>query len=114
NKISTRIQARVSGTFALAQCMAYPNPARTFSRIRCSFTGANAVNITGQVTIVDVSGDEVTTLPLQSQGGGLYDAIWNLQNRQREIVGNGVYFAIIEAWGPDGDIKERRKIAVLR
>ncbi len=114
NKVSTRILARVSGTFALAQCIAWPNPARTYSRIRCAFTGANALNITGQVTILDVAGDEVTTLPLQSQGGGLYDALWNLQNRQREIVGNGVYYAIIEAWGPDGDIKERRKIAVLR
>jgi len=114
NSISSKVSAQVIGNFSLAQIINYPNPARAFTSIRGAFTGLSATKLQVQVTIRDSSGDEVFWARLPHKGNGIYEATWNLLNSDGRAVANGVYYAEVEAYCESGEIKEKRKIAVLR
>ena len=114
NAVKARIDAQVSGSFGVAQVVTYPNPAVGFSVIRAAFTGANAANLSVVATIRDTSGSEVFDMNLFNKGGGLYETRWPLTDSGGSQVANGIYYVTVEASSPAGEIKERRKIAVLR
>ncbi|MFZ2956278.1 MAG: hypothetical protein WA705_05260 [Candidatus Ozemobacteraceae bacterium] len=108
------IAAAVTGSFGFAQAITYPNPARTGAKLRCSFSGGAAGGIMVEAVIRDVAGDDVWYGMLRHQGGGIYEAAWDLKNQDRKTVANGVYYVEFSADTPTGEVKERRKLAVLR
>ncbi len=115
NSVQARLSAQVASSFGLAQVMAYPNPAHAFTTIRAAFTGADATTLHVEATVRDTAGDDVWWTTLTHQGGGIYEARWPLTRKGGGgMVANGVYYVTVEASSPAGEIKERRKIAVLR
>ncbi len=114
NTTKAQIWADVSGSFSQAQIVTYPNPARTFATIRAAFAGPDSGKLQVQATVRDTAGDEVFWTALRHQGGGLYEASWNLTNQDGKAVSNGVYYVEVEAGSALGDAKERRKMVVLR
>lgn len=114
NTASGNVRALVVGTTALNEISTYPNPARNSSTIRAAFTGPANNQATVYARIYDVRGHKVAEMPLAYNGGGIYEARWNLSNQDGDAVANGVYFAEVKATLAGQSSKQRRKIAVLR
>jgi flagellar hook assembly protein FlgD len=114
NESRANIRALVVGATALNEISVYPNPARSFSTIRATFTGPANGLAAAMVKIFDTAGHKVTQLPLNYAGSGVYEARWNLVNSDGKRVANGVYFAEVKAQLGGESTRQRRKIAVLR
>ncbi|MBI3038421.1 hypothetical protein HYY75_05125 [bacterium] len=113
NATRATVSAKVASTFGLSQIITYPNPAKTFAKLRCSLVGA-AGTAGVQATIRDSSGEEVFSTSLKNLGAGVFETTWDLTNRERDRVSNGVYIVEIEASDGSGEIRKRGKIAVIR
>ena len=114
NQTEANVRALVVGTTALQEISTFPNPARTTATIRATFTGPSNNQAQAYVKIYDVKGHKVTEMPLNYGTGGVYEARWDLRNKDGEAVANGVYFAEVKAVLAGQSTKQRRKIAVLR
>ncbi len=114
NVARANVRGLVVGATSLSQVSTYPNPARSFSNIRVSFTGPAAATAEASVRIYDASGHRVAEMPLTNLGGGDYETRWNLTNSKGKAVANGLYYAEVRASLSGVSTKERRKIAVLR
>jgi fibro-slime domain-containing protein len=71
----------------------------------------------GTADIYDATANLVSqNLPLKASGTpGVYGVYWDIKNRNKRIVGNGTYLAIIKTKYYDGEKAERRvKLAVSR
>jgi len=114
NVAQANVRGLVVGATSLSQISTYPNPARSYSKIRASFAGPAAATAEASVKIYDVSGHKVTEMPLANLGTGDYEVRWDLTNSKGKLVANGVYYAEVKASLSGVSTKERRKIAVLR
>jgi len=63
-----------------------------------------------KVCVYNISGELVTTLLDQNSAVGSASLPWNGRNAKGDVVGNGVYFLLVET--PGG--KEVRKVIVLK
>ncbi|HNW36103.1 MAG TPA: hypothetical protein PKM25_14290, partial [Candidatus Ozemobacteraceae bacterium] len=114
NKTRTSIAANLAGAFGLSQAIVYPSPARTSATLRMSFTGGGAVAAEIDARIYDAAGEDVWETSMVHRGSGVYEARWNLQNRNGKAVSNGAYIVEFEAMADGKSWKERRKMAVVR
>ncbi|MBF0498718.1 MAG: hypothetical protein HQM09_01185 [Candidatus Riflebacteria bacterium] len=114
NGVKAKVTASVVGSFGFAQAICYPSPARIGTTLRCSFTGGAAGGVFVEAVIRDTAGDDVWDGTLRHQGGGVYEAAWDLRNQNRKPVANGVYYVEFTASTSEGELKERRKLAVMR
>lgn len=114
NTVSANVRALVVGATALNEISTYPNPARSHTNIRATFTGPSNNQAAAYVKIYDVSGHKVNEMSLPYTGSGIYETRWDLRNSSGDTVANGVYFAEVKATLGGQSSKQRRKIAVLR
>ncbi|GAB4280653.1 MAG: hypothetical protein Kow0029_25320 [Candidatus Rifleibacteriota bacterium] len=114
NKTVASVRALVVGATALNQITTYPNPARSFSVIRASFSGPSNSQAAAYVKIYDVKGHKVNEMAMTYVGSGIYETRWDLRNSSGHNVANGVYFAEVKAFLGGQSCKQRHKIAVLR
>jgi hypothetical protein len=70
------------------------------------------VDVAGQVKVLvfNIAGEEVDKLMDQSMTVGNYRVYWNGLNRNNALVGNAVYFVVVEQ--PSGNMI--RKVIVLK
>jgi flagellar hook assembly protein FlgD len=70
------------------------------------------VDQAGQVKLLvfNIAGEEVAALLNQSEAAGQYNLSWDGHNKSGAVVGNGVYFIVLQQ--PSG--KTVRKVIVLK
>lgn len=70
------------------------------------------VNVPGEVKVIvyNIVGEEVVKLLDQYESAGNYRVFWNGQNSGNTLVGNAVYFIVVEQ--PSGNMV--RKVIVLK
>jgi hypothetical protein len=101
--------------FGLREAVAYPNPARTFSRIRVGLTQPGATARVS-VDIFDVTGRRLRRLSEAGPFAGRNrDLTWALDTEDGHGVASGVYFFRVGVTSTSGQtIRTRGKLAVLR
>jgi hypothetical protein len=70
------------------------------------------VDVAGEVKVIvyNIVGEEVAKLMDQNMSPGNYRVSWNGQNSSNTVVGNAVYFVVVEQ--PSGNMV--RKVIVLK
>lgn len=79
----------------------YPNPFNPRTRITYNLKEASEV----QIKIIDILGNEITTLVKEQKSAGTYDVTWNAEN-----LPSGIYFYRLQA----GSFVDTRKMILLR
>ena len=70
------------------------------------------MDVAGNVKVIvyNIAGEEVVKLLDQYENAGNYRVLWNGQNKGNILVGNAVYFIVVEQ--PSGNMV--RKVIVLK
>ena len=91
--VDSDLSTNVPATFALKQN--YPNPFNPTTSIAYDLNEAGIINL----TIYNISGQEVRTLVNEYQSAGDYFEIWDGSDNQRNMLTSGVYMYRLEVNG---------------